>query len=209
MKTVPVCVFNSNKLQRARVTNCVVTMRSAALTVSVADGDVCGVDGQCSVLLPTLHVGGDDHLQSVERPDRHHVHHAARQIRLAAVRHDQLHRAVLGASLSHHGALLSDRHDALAQQSRTGTALQDQRQCCCRQQQVSTTDTCVTRSVNSVQRDKLGQQIANLLVLSSCQFARGSVGNSARGNTARVPLSVFYSFKKSSLTEAIGVFSTQ
>jgi len=102
-------------------------MRSAAMTVSVADGDGCGVGGQCSVLLPSLHLGGDNHLQSVERPYGHHVHHAAYQIRLAALRHDQLHRAVLGAALRHHGALLSDRHDPLAQQSRTGTALQDQR----------------------------------------------------------------------------------
>ena len=142
----------------------VATTRSAALTVRVADGDGCGVGGQCSVLLPTLYLGRDGHQQSGERPDGHHVHHAARQIRLTAFRHDQLHRAVLGAALRHHGALLADRHDALAQQSRTGTALQDQRQCCCRQQQVSTADTYVIGTVNSVQ---LVQQISYLLAMSS------------------------------------------
>jgi hypothetical protein len=58
----------------------------------------------------------------------------------------------------------------VAQQSRTGTALQDQRQCCSCQEQVSTADICVTRSVNSVRRDKLRQQIGYLLVLSNLHY---------------------------------------
>jgi len=90
-------------------------MRSDALTVSVADGDGCGVGGQCSVLLSSLHLDGHGHHQSVERPNRHHLYHAPSQIQLAAVRHDQLHRAVLGAAVRHHGPLLSDCHDPLAQ----------------------------------------------------------------------------------------------
>jgi len=63
MTTEPVCIFNSNKMQRATVTT-----RSAALTASVADGDGCGVGGQCSVLHPSLHLDGDVHQQSDERP---------------------------------------------------------------------------------------------------------------------------------------------
>lgn len=115
--------------------------------MSVADGDGSGVDGQCSVLLPSLHLGRDGHFEIVERPDGHHVHHEARQIRLEAVRHDQLHRAVLDTTRRHHGAVLSDCHDSLAQQVRTGTTLQAQ-------QQVSTAGS-VTGSVNRVQSERL------------------------------------------------------
>jgi len=89
---------------------------------SVADGDGSGVVGQCSVLFPSFHLGGDYYHKLVEWPVRDDMHPTASEVQLEGVRHDQLHCAVRGAAGRHDGAILHHSRDPVAEQSRIGSS---------------------------------------------------------------------------------------
>lgn len=97
------------------------------LCPTVADGDGGGVGCQCSVLVPSFHLGGDCHHEPLQRPVGDHLHHPAPEVRLQALRHDQLHSAVRGATCCHDGLVLSHRGDPVAQQPWAGATVPEQR----------------------------------------------------------------------------------